>query len=318
MRSLVTIALGVIYCVEAKNATTVIVQKTNESIRHLSEQSAGTKAKVGLVPEHAPMVHASDNSTHGRADAPMKQAVFASKAQNLSKSIKDLQDEVQEKEGDLKVQRGLAEEKEKEDDAAKKETAELKVRADHLQREAQVAADLAMEKSDAFAKVSKEEASGEANEKNLQAEASETQKFLTQTQAEERDLEEKLASLRKEEEAGSEAAKDKSPKKGSATPSAAAATTVLHKKAAVTMPPLGHGASMKNPASSDTMSAVPNAEEVKRLLEENKRLQLEKEQLVSQLNAKKAASEQAKLKQKLKARLLDVDRHVVLKKSRKL
>jgi len=236
------------------------------------------------------------------------------KVLKVEKSIQDIQAEIKEKEKELKVQTGLADEKQKDDAALKKDSVQIKLSTDNLRKEAEVAEELAKEKSDALAKAEKEETAAELKEKNLNAEARETQKFLRQTQAEEKTLQAKLVSLHKELTVDKPKTKVQQVASSNSTAAHAKKVTpaaLLAPVNASTAPVAAVITSVKSNSEKDTGL---DADAVRKLLEENKRLKHEKEVLEAQLRYKKVSSEKAKLKQKLKARLLDIDRHVVMKK----
>merc|ERR1719221_1124808 len=78
---------------------------------------------------------------------------------------------------------------------AQKQVDELRARADKLQKEAEVAAEIAREKSEASQKAGKGLKVAEVQVHNLQAQELVTKKFLQQTEKEEKVLEQKVASL---------------------------------------------------------------------------------------------------------------------------
>merc|ERR1719486_679065 len=99
---------------------------------------------------------------------------------------------------ELKVQSELAEEKRVAAAQAKKKVDGLQKQAETFRKEADVAQQIAKEKSKGAAKVEKEEQAEETKARHLQAEDKEMQKFLGQTKAEEQSLEAKLVAAKKQ------------------------------------------------------------------------------------------------------------------------
>jgi len=206
----------------------------------------------------------------------------------IEAELREAEDQAQSKVKELKVQAGLAKERQDEATQAQQHASELRERASKLRQEADVSAKIAKEKSDDAAKEATEAKATEAKVKILLSEEGEMQHVMNQTQKEELSLERNISGLKLQE------AKMKPVVNG----------TAFVDDGNVTAP----GASLAPKA------AQMNQEAMQKLVEENNRLKHEKAELERQLSDRKVAKEKAKLKQKLKNRLALADRHMKLRK----
>jgi hypothetical protein len=251
----------------------------------------------------------------------------------LQVELKAAEESVQSKDKQLKVQATLEKEKEHAAEQALNMTDLLKRRVDKLMKEADVAAEIAREKSRVAAKVEKLRNTSDLKAQHLLLEEKEMQRMLNQTKREEIDLEHNVSRIEhliKQRDADKVQKKAKndvaSRTKANATvllPVVPANVTKVITKDMASSPQ----GSLKMPVANSTMltsalvsdnftatNATLSNEAIKQLVEENSRLKQEKAVLLRRLNQRKLATEKAKLKQKLKNRLALADRHMKLRK----
>jgi hypothetical protein len=230
----------------------------------------------------------------------------------LQMELVKAEEEVQAKEKQMKVQAGLLKEKEVAASQAEKRAAVLRGRVDKLQKEADVAAEMAQEKSEAAAKAQAKMNATEQKAQQFSLEAKEMERVVNQTRKEELILEhnvsmiEQMVKMKKEGATGAISAKPQAAQQAALHP---AAPQVQMPKA--TFLAAGTKVVTANTATTDSQMS----EAYKKLMEENDKLKHEKALLEDQLNARKAATEKKKLKQKLKNRLALADRHMKMQKS---
>jgi len=154
-------------------------ENTHEANRN-STTAQALKPKTGNI------------STPGQATSSSLAATQQRQLQ-IEKVLNMTDKEVKAKLKELKVQSTLVKEKTDAVTQEQKQVDEMRVQREKLQREAEVAADIAEEKSEAAAKLWKKERAAASQTEDLQAEENETNKFLKQTQKEEASLEHSLA-----------------------------------------------------------------------------------------------------------------------------
>mmetsp|Transcript_60718 Transcript_60718/g.130418 ORF Transcript_60718/g.130418 Transcript_60718/m.130418 type:complete len:306 (-) Transcript_60718:52-969(-) len=231
------------------------------------------------------------------------------RARRLDAALESAEEQVQAKARELGVQRGLIREEENVAMQAQERAAALVTSAAQLRREADAAMAVARERSRAADRAETDRKDAAARVVELRAEEGEARKFFEETSAEERALELRAASLRAERARMSGGAADThvaamvvavAPRNASA-PSAMAATR-------------SHNASVPSTQASST-SEVSLREAMRKLADENDRLKREKDSLMKQLAADRAAQEKEKLRTKLKNRLVQKDRRVLKAKT---
>lgn len=226
----------------------------------------------------------------------------------LQMELNKAEEEVQAKEKEMKVQVGLLKEKEVAASQAQKKAVLLRGRMEKLQREADVAAEMAQEKSEAASKVQAKMNTTEQKAQQFLLEEKEMERVVNQTRKEELALElnvsviQQMVKLQKEGKPGASRAQPHVALPQAVPQAQVSKATFL-------------AAGTKVATSSTATNDAQLSEAYKKLKEENDKLKHEKAVLQDQLNARKAATEKKKFKQKLKNRLALADRHMKMQKS---
>jgi hypothetical protein len=213
----------------------------------------------------------------------------------LELAIQEAEEQEGNKMKELKVQEGLEKEKEVEALQAQKLAVELRAQATKLRKQAEMAAEIAKEKSDEAAKAENGTKVTEGKVSNILDEEREMQRVLNQTQKEELALEHNISALQAQKALVAPQVKLAPVAKVSTKTSVSAGTKVAASKV------IQAGQAMSQEA-------------MQKLMDENSLLKHQKAELEKQLSDRKVAKEKAKLKQKLKNRLALADRHMKLQK----
>jgi len=245
----------------------------------------------------------------------------------LEKALNVTETELKAKLKELKVQSNLVKEKKDAVNQEQKQATEMRMRAEKIQKEAEVAAEIAKEKSEAAAKLWKKERAAASHTEDLQAEENETYKFLKQTQKEEAALEHSRAGLH--EQLNRIHASLVSMKKSliSATPKKQLAANATHNSTfnrnmtvngTKATPSLRGGAIAAAAASArNSTASVPEGknetwrEAMRRVQAENERLKHEKDELANKLLL---SQEKEELRLKMKQRLLKTEQRTLATK----
>jgi len=153
------------------------------------------EAKINSSTAQAQKLKTSNVTIAGQATNFSPLVATQQRQLQLEKALNVTDKEVKAKLKELKVQSTLVKEKKDAVNQEQKQVDEMRVQREKLQKEAEVAADIAKEKSEAAAKLWKKERAAASQAEDLQAEENETFKFLEQTQKEEASLEHVLAGL---------------------------------------------------------------------------------------------------------------------------
>lgn len=329
--------------VRSQNASDEAGRHSAKVRSETAQQNPSKKANEQEVEQALRKEKASNVTTQVaavRTEAETHQAALdgiANSLRDIGKKLQDAEEEVKNKKQEEQVQSELAQEKMQ---AAAKEQAqvdELKNTAQKLQKEAEVASEIAKEKADAAVKSKKEEKIAESKINDLLAESKETQKFLIQTRREEANLQANISTYTKtmQELVKSEAAAKKKAAiehqrkaEGEARRAQKEAEDARHEvetldsKALESVAQVEQGQRLKaeglpaqakpsvvvGKASASPATPAVDADEVKRLLEENEELKKEKQELEEKLQEKNVAQEKDLLRQKFKDKLAKADR----------
>lgn len=284
-----------------------------------------------------------------KAGATKKVDVESGGLQEIELQEKKLDDEVKSKKQEEQVQSELAEEKKQ---AVAKEAVvvkDLQKTSEKYRKEADVAAEIAKEKSDAAMKSETQERQEEKKMKDLGAEQAETAKFLDQTKREESSLEGQRAELegkrkalvkaeaarkkqlamqhqRNAEEEARRAQKEAEEARSEEKQAEAEETNATGAKSLVNATEAQAAPESKaTSVQAKEAKAVPvvkvqvqtnattrglNAEDIQKILLENQELRKEKQELEQQLTIKQKKQEEDMLRRKLKSKLIDKDRQI--------
>jgi hypothetical protein len=231
---------------------------------------------------------------------------------------------------ELDVQRNLQREKQLAAEQAEDQAGQLRVQVMKLRQVAQVAAEIAMEKANATKNREKQELDVEQKARDWRAEELETEKFFNETQTKEKETERYRSLLQKELVAlkSSNVSSTGSPAQRTDTTACGNVSHVVPGVASHAGRVIADGPDTKGPAIQrseknstfliktkivrktlrDAQNETILTENMQKLLEENRRLKEEKDELARKLAEEQVAEEKAKLKEKMRNRLIFADR----------
>eukprot|EP00927_Polykrikos_kofoidii_P030073 TRINITY_DN2593_c0_g1_i2.p1 TRINITY_DN2593_c0_g1~~TRINITY_DN2593_c0_g1_i2.p1 ORF type:complete len:329 (+),score=70.84 TRINITY_DN2593_c0_g1_i2:73-987(+) len=253
----------------------------------------------------------------------------------LSRAIKKADRKIAAMRKELDVQRNLQREKQLAAEQAEDQAGQLRVQVMKLRQVAQVAAEIAMEKANATKNREKQELDVEQKARDWRAEEFEAEKFFNETQTEEKAAERTRSVLQKELVAVKSSSLSSTGSPGRSTDTTACRNVshvvpgvASHAAKVIADVPVTKGPAIQRSEKKSTVliktrvvrKAVAVAqnesgltETMEKLLEENRRLKVEKDELARKLAEKQVAEEKSKLKEKMRNRLVVADRRMTAK-----
>jgi len=316
----------------AQSQTTDVVATANQLSENHTDTGNALSQPLSMLRDSGAKANASNRNDSGALSANQSVRLLSLgganssqvKLANIDKDLAEIDEQVSAKDAELEVQHGLVREKDMAAQHLQSQVADLKNRSGKLQKEAEVAADIAKERADAASKVEREERDADAKAKSLLAQELETHKFLNQTEVEKRDLQKRRANLLAKRASIVRAVASDARGAHNATTTTPTAATVA--PTGVSAPvtnsmvasPVAAFASLSAKASSNATVRAAGGdaslrEAMEKLQTENDRLTREKDELESKLLQSRVVQEKALLRAKLKNKLAQKDRIVTLK-----